>query len=254
MSSQFNKEAAAVNNVQGTMENMDIDAADDGVTIIALPHPDTLLSMNRSLSEKQILPTCLQDPEGTSTDAATDDVNNGSSASATINEGPAADSDPSANTTSTSGLEEGTYVTSENITVKLAFKVRRTGHILPPGKVELRIFFGNGQSRLIVVDEADVAGMGLRRIEEKPKKRLLRQQRMREMGLEVAKRATPRKILLEDKRRKMEDAENDTQKMAREWREKRELMGFNKDWSVNEAYTGDTFVGEDGKTYATMRM
>jgi hypothetical protein len=61
---------------------------------------------------------------------------------------------------------------------------------LPPGKVHLRIFTGNGHSRLIVVDEADVAGMGLKRVQENPKKRLIKQQRMREMGMDVEKKVT----------------------------------------------------------------
>jgi hypothetical protein len=59
---------------------------------------------------------------------------------------------------------------------------------------------------------------------------------------------------LDERRRKTEGVENYTQKMVREWKEKRKIMGFNEDWSVNDAYTGDTYFGEDGRKYATMGM
>ncbi|CCX15724.1 hypothetical protein FPQ18DRAFT_307833 [Pyronema domesticum] len=246
-----NNEAAGMNNIQVAMEAMDIDTVDNATTITTSPHPDTLVSMTRSLSLEEILPSHFQGLQGTSLDPVSDGLNNGASTSATINQGQGA---TSAHATSAGGLEEGTYITAQNITVKLAFKVRRAGHILPPGKVQLRIFTGNGHSRLIVVDEEDVAGMGLKRVQENPKKRLIKQQRMREMGMEVEKKVTPRKVLLDERRRKIEGVENDMQKMVRDWKEKRKIMGFNEDWSVNDTYAGETYVGEDGRKYATMGM
>jgi hypothetical protein len=59
---------------------------------------------------------------------------------------------------------------------------------------------------------------------------------------------------LDQRRCKIEGVENHTQKMVREWKEKRKQMGWNGDWSVNEGYMGETSVGKDGKTYATMGM
>jgi hypothetical protein len=82
-----NNEAAGMNNIQVTMESMDIDAVDGGATITPFPHPDTLVSMTRSLSLEEILPTHLQGLQGTSLDPVTDGPNNGASASATINQG-----------------------------------------------------------------------------------------------------------------------------------------------------------------------
>lgn len=59
---------------------------------------------------------------------------------------------------------------------------------------------------------------------------------------------------MDERRRKIEGVENDMQKMVRDWKEKRKIMGFNEDWSVNDTYAGETYVGEDGRKYATMGM
>lgn len=59
---------------------------------------------------------------------------------------------------------------------------------------------------------------------------------------------------MDERRRRIEGIENDTQKMVREWKERRKDLGWNGDWSVNEGYMGETFVGKDGKTYTTIGM
>lgn len=71
---------------------------------------------------------------------------------------------------------------NNNIKVELSFKVCHIGkkeRVLPPGQVQLRI----GNSRVMIVDESDVAGMGLTLVKEGVKKRVTRKEK-REMKME----------------------------------------------------------------------
>jgi hypothetical protein len=71
---------------------------------------------------------------------------------------------------------------TSNIKVELSFKIYHSGkkeRVLPPGQVQLRI----GNSRVMIVDAADVAGMALTMVKEGVKKRVTRKEK-REMKRE----------------------------------------------------------------------
>ncbi|KAI5814088.1 hypothetical protein BZA77DRAFT_357092 [Pyronema omphalodes] len=148
-------------------------------------------------------------------------------------------------TASTTDLVEGIYITPQKIKVEISFKVHHSvigERDLPPGKVQLRI----GNARVMIVDAKDVAGMGLTMVKEGVKKRLTTWEKWekREMRREES-RARPvgaRKVLLDERRRRIEGIENDTQKMVREWKEKRRRIKLNGKGGVDEGCFGGAFA------------
>ncbi|KAI5814081.1 hypothetical protein BZA77DRAFT_372696 [Pyronema omphalodes] len=236
------------NNIQTAHLNVAVNTATTAIGNFKLPN----ITATESPGLKAMPAMHSQVPHKTSlyTISNTNEISSGNfllipRAHQTSTDNPSAPLEPTVPSTTvpTPGLVEGIYMTPNKVKVELSFKVHNSvigERDLPSGKVHLRI----GNARVMIVDAKDVAGMGLTMVREGVKKRLteIEKSEAREMRREESRVKMPRarKVLLDERRRKVEGVENDAQKMVREWKEKRRRIKVNGKGGVNGGYFGGT--------------